>query len=208
MTQNFKGDATELKMQAVGDPLFEVTDTALDEMYSEAFDAAPFLLAMYDDGRMPFSQRINRDTFVEFIRQALSNFPFTGTFEVYLTILRAIFGEESEIRFYVDTAGALEIDVEAVADATFTFFGREFIDGAYTFFDMITQDGVDTLVFRGIIGIETEYELNLLFSELMPVGITPTITLGFFEISDWVDDEDNFIEDDDRLGIIFIEGGA
>ena len=208
MTQNFKGDATELKMQAVPSPLFDLTNASLDDFFADGFNASEFLLAMYDDGRMPFSERITRDNFVEFIRQALENFPYTGTFEVYLTILRSIFGEESEIRFYVNTPGALEIDVEAVPDATFVFIGREFVDGAYTFFDMITQDGLDTLVFRGIVGIDTEYELNLLFSELMPAGITPAITLGFFEISDWVDDDDDFIEDDDGLGIIFVEGGA
>lgn len=204
MTQNFKGDATELKMQDVADPLLDLTDIALDEFYSDGFNANDFLLKMYDDGRMPFSERINRDAFVDFIKDALINFPFIGTFEIYLTILKAVFGEETEIRFYVTTPGALSIDVAAVGNSIFQFVGREFVSGQFEFFDMIDSDG-DLLVFRGIIGIETEYELNLLFSEMMPAGIVPSISLDFFTISDWEDETGDLIEDDDGNGIIFIE---
>lgn len=207
MIQNFKGDSTELKMQAVADPLLNVTDAALNDFYSGGFDASPFLLAMYDDGRMPFSERITRETFVDFVRQALANFPFTGTFEIYLLILKSIFGENAEIRFEIPAAGKLSIDVEAVANSEFTFLGREFISGHFEFFDMIDDEG-DTLILRGVVGIDTEYELNLLFSEIMPAGISPDITLGFFEISDFAGEGDDLIVTEEDFGIIFIEGGA
>ena len=208
MSQNFKGDPTELKMQAVGDPLFDLTETALDEFYADGFDAAPFLLLMYDDGRMPFSERINRDAFVDFVRQALKNFPFTGIFEVYLSVLKSVFGQQTEIRFYIDTPGALTIEVMAVANTEFHFIGRNFLGGSnFETFNVTDSDG-NQLVFRGVPGIDTEYELNLLFSELMPCGITPEIILSFVEISDWAIDGSDDIVDDDDNGIIFIEGGS
>jgi hypothetical protein len=207
MVQNFKGDSTELKMQAVVDPLFEVTNAALDDFNEGGYDAAPFLLAMYDDGRMPFSQRVKREYFVEFVRQILANFPFTGTFEVYLRVLEAIFGVDSEISFTVPAPGKLSIDIEAVANSTFTFIGREFVSGAFEFFDIGTSGG-DTIILRGVSGIDTAYELNLLFSEVMPIGVVPNITLGFYEISDWVNESNDFMVDEDDLGIIFVEGGV
>jgi hypothetical protein len=110
MVQNFKGDSTELKMQAVATPLLDLTEAALNDFYAGGFDSSPFLLAMYDDGRIPFSERITRDSFVEFIKNTLANFPFTGTFEIYLAVLKAIFGEESEIRFTVSAPGKLSIN--------------------------------------------------------------------------------------------------
>lgn len=207
MVQYFKGDPKELKMKAVADPLFDLTDATLDDFYQGGFESSPFLLAMYDDLRVPFSERITRDSFVEFVKNTLSNFPFTGTFEIYLAVLTSIFGTESEIRLTVPSPGKLAIDVEAVSNSTFTFLGREFVNGAFQFFDVTDSDG-DTFIFRGILGIDTEYELGLLFSELMPAGIIPQITLGFYSISHFVDDDGDSITDDSGLGIIFEEGAA
>ncbi len=203
--QNFKdNDALELKFQAAGEAPMSICGSALDEFYANGFDSSPFLLMLYDEGRIPFSNRINRDAFVDFIKQALDKFPFTGTFDTYLFILYNIYGAESEIRFYVDAAGTLAIDVEANVNSEFQFVAREFNDGAYEFFNMTDNTG-DRLIFRGVAGISTEYELNLLFAEIMPAGIAPTITLGFFEISDWADDEGFYMTDDDDTGIIFVE---
>lgn len=205
--QNFKGDAKELKMQTVVDPLLDLTDAALNDFYLNGFDCSAFLLMLYDDRRMPFSERINREAFVDFVRLALTNFPVIGTFESYLFILKSIFGPNSEIRFNVPAAGKLAIEVEAVANSEFEFIAREFVDGEYVFHEMIDYD-LDTLMFRGVVGIDTEYELSLLFAEIMPAGIFPEISLAFFDISDFIDDDDNDMVDDDDNGIIFVEGGA
>ena len=210
MTQNFKGDALELKMQAVANPVFDLTNAALNDFYENVFQCGAFLLMLYDDSRMPFSARIPRAAFVEFIKQALENFPVTGSFESYLFVLGAVFGSESEIVFTVPAAGKLEIDVLAISSSTFDFIGREYEDGAYTFVDMVDDLG-NTLTFRGLPGIETEYELDLLFSEIMPCGITPTISLAFYSKYDFIAEEGadvyDMIDHDDNQ-IIFIEMGG
>jgi hypothetical protein len=193
--QNFKGDDLEKKFEAVGQPSLDITGIALDDFTVGAFEASPFLLMLYDSGRMPFSNRIPRKVFVDFIKKALENFPVTGTFEAYLFVLRQIFGDASEIFFDIPNPGKLEIDINATATLEFEFLGREFVSGAYQFFD-ITDDDDNILVFRGIAGIDTEHELKLLFSEIMPIGITPNVALTFYLFYSFIaDDGDNMITD-------------
>ena len=86
--QSFKGDATELKMQAAASPAFDLASLALDDFYSGGSNSSPFLLMLYDSGRAPYSQRINRETFVAFIRKAIESFPPIGNCESYVFILK------------------------------------------------------------------------------------------------------------------------
>lgn len=208
--QNFKGDAIELKMQSVASPVFDQTSASLDDFYAGGFNCDEFLLMLYDDNRMPFSERVNRVTFVQFIKKALENFPFTGTFEAYLFVLRSIFGDLSEIDFDVPSPGKLAISVNAVSSLEFDFIAREFIAGTYEFFDVVDYAG-NILTFRGIAGIDTEYELNLLFSEIIPAGITPDIALTFYTNSFWVSEESSVfydMTDDAGNNIVFREIGG
>lgn len=211
ISQKFKGDATELKMVAVADPIFDLTNASLDEFYAEGYNCDQFLLMLYDESRMPFSERVNRETFVSFIKEALVNFPFTGIFESYLFILRSIFGSLSEIEFVVPTPGTLEINVNAISSLEFEFVAREFVDGAYVFYNIVDYDD-NILVFRGIAGIDTEYELSLLFSEIMPIGINPDISLTFYSYFSFIAEESGptFYDmiDDDNNNIIFREIGG
>lgn len=208
--QHFKGDATELKMQEVVEPIFDQTNAALNEFYENAFTSAAFLLMLYDAGRMPFSERINRDAFIQFITQAFANFPVIGTFESYIFILQSIFGLDSDITFTVHAAGKLNIDVNAYSELTFGFIARELVGGVYIYYDMVDFEN-DPLVLRGVAGIQTQYELELLFSEIMPAGIFPTITLDFVGKFFWISEEsgDSFeMVDISGNQIIFYELGG
>lgn len=208
--QNFKGDALELKMQSIAEPVFDQTDLALDEFYSGGFDSNAFLLMLYDDKRMPFSERIARESFIQFISSALTNFPFIGTFDSYLFILTAIFGADSDIQFDVPAAGKLDIAIESYSEVTFDFLVRELVDGEYVFYTLSTFED-DDIVLRGVPGIQNEYEMNLMFSEIIPAGIYYTFTLNFKVKSFWISEEGgDFFDMTDYLGnqIIFIELGG
>ncbi len=210
MVQYFKGDSDELKIEAVGKPVFDLTTTALDQFYAGAFDCNAFLLQLYDERRMPFSERINRDAFIQFIKEALVNFPFIGTFESYMFILRAVFGSDADILFSVPAPGKLGISVDTFSELSFDFIVTELVDGIYEEYNLITSDG-DEIILTGVSGIQTEYALQLLFSEIMPAGITPTISLDFVIKSFWIVHEgvDYFdIVDHDGNSIIFTELGA
>lgn len=204
ITQKFKGDATELKMEAAAKPAFDACSLGLDQFYDDGYDASPFLLMLYDEGRMPFVDRVPRDSFVEFIREALGRFPFTGTFESYIFILNAIFGEGSGVLFEVPDPGKIEILVNASATIEFELVAKEIVDGEVVLSSMVDHIG-NMITARGISGIDSEYELSLLLSELIPAGIYPAVTLAFFALYSFVDHDDNSIVDHLNNQIVFIE---
>ena len=208
VTEKFKGDATELKFEASASPAFDQISIALDEMFAEGANSSPFILMLYDEKRAPFYDRVKRIAFVEFYKEILKRFPFVGTFDTYLFVLAAIFGSEDDIRFDVPSAGVLNVDVSSGANLEFDFLAR---DNLGNVFEMITSAG-DKIQFRGISGIETAYELELLFSEMMPCGISPHVTLSYYSKYTFVADDGvgNLNDVIDHLGnnIIFTEAGA
>jgi hypothetical protein len=205
--QSYKGDETELKYQGAAESLLDTISGSLDEFYAGADTTDDFLLMLYDEGRVPYSKRIKREAFVKFFKGALDNFPFIGSFDSYIFILKEIFGEDVDLFFEVSAPGKVSIGVNTAGDLLFDFVGRELIAGEYEYFNISTSDG-DDLVFNGFSGIETEAELNLLFSEIMPAGIVPTISLEFYSKSTFYGSEGSDVFDmltsfDDN--IIFIE---
>lgn len=204
--QNYKGDANELKMQAVTNPVFDLQAVAQDDFMANGYQSTPFLLMLYDEGRAPFSDRILRDTFVSFVKEALANFPFTGTAECYLSILRSIFGESTEVRFEIPAAGKLSIDVIAVDNLFFGFQCAELDEdtGELVLFDMV--DELDNnLDFRIVPGIESASELELLLSEIIPMGIFSDVTFGFYDVFTWTTSLGHTMVDQSQNVLIFIE---
>lgn len=212
ITQSFKGDSRELQMEAAAAPAFEVCGVALDAFLAGGYSASDFLLMLYDEGRMPFSDRVPRDSFLAFIKQAIPNFPVTGTFESYIFILQAIFGAGSGVLFELSDPGKLAILVNAASSIDFEAIAREFSDGQYEIFDLITDDG-DQILFGGISGIDSEAELSQLLAELIPAGIVADITLDFFALysfaAEYIADGELF-DIVDHLGnsIVFFEEGG
>ncbi len=204
ITQKFKGDQTELKMEAAATGAFDVCNVGLDDFSEGAYHGAPFLLEMYDSGRMPFADRVPRDSFVAFIEEALVRFPFTGTFESYIFILQAIFGEGSGVLFEVPGPGKIEIAVNAASSLSFDWEGREISGGSAEDFDIVDHLG-NQIVFGGVAGIDSESELQMLLAEIIPAGVFAAVTLAFFALFNFVDDEDNSIVDHLGNQIVFIE---
>lgn len=188
MTQYFKGDTKELQIEAAGKKAFDVCSTALNAYFDGCYSANDFLLMLYDNGRMPFSQRVSRGDFVTFINRAIPNFPITGTFESYILLLSAIFGGESDIQFDVTDPGKLSILVNASAAINSEAIVKEFQDNDYVESNLVTSD-FDQIVYQTIAGIDSEDKLKKLLSELIPVGIVADITLDFFVLSYFVADE-------------------
>lgn len=209
--QNFKGDETELKYKESAFPALDLQSQALDLFLAGSEATSDFLLMLYDEGRMPYSNRIKRDVFVQFINGAFLNFPFIGTFESYIFILREIFGPDSDIFFEIPAAGKLNISIDASSDITFDAIARELNDGVYEFYNISTSDG-DDLAFKGLSGIDNEADLRLLFSEILPAGIFPTFSLDFFLKSQFYGEDTDGVFDiltsfDDNLIFIEVSGG-
>jgi len=206
-SQKFKGDETELKYEVSAKPVLDLISGSLDELLEGAELTDAFLLMLYDEGRIPYSNRIKREVFVQFIKGAFLKFPFMGSFESYIFILREIFGPDTDLIFEVPAPGKLNLSVNASSDLVYDFIARELDSGFYTFYNISTSDG-DDLVFKGLAGIETESELALLFSEIMPAGIFPTISLDYFLKSTFYgEDTDGVFDMITSIGdsLIFIE---
>lgn len=206
ITEKFKNDPPELKMEASAKPAFDICSAALDDFYAGKYDANPFLLMLYDEGRMPFSTRVPRDSFVAFIREALARFQFAGTFEFYIFIIQNVFGGGSQVLFSVPSPGKLEMTVNAANTLDFNFAVKEFISGEFVESTIVDSDGAE-IIFTGIAGIDSQYELEQLFAELIPGGIVPAITLTFFTLYDFITDDGGVAQmiTSDGDSIVFIE---
>jgi hypothetical protein len=211
MTQKFKGDELELKMEAAQSPAFDATTASLDQYYSAAYTASDFLLMLYDAGRMPFSDRVPRDSFVRFIREAISRFQFTGTFEFYIFIIKSIFGEGSDVLFNVPSPGTLEMTISATDFILSDWVASDFSSGSYVENPIVTSSG-DTIQFAALSGISSETQLNQLFAELIPAGIYPDITLQVFTLLNFIaidgSDNESFVLDSSGNQIVFYQLGA
>lgn len=209
--QYFKGDAQELQLYEAGRGPFDLVAADLASFYAGAHEVDDFLLMLFDAGRMPFSDRVPRDSFVAFLKQAIPYARFTGTFEAYLFILKSIFGESSTVFFEIPGPGLLNLQVNIEVGLEFDLVGRAFASGAFESFNLITSD-LDQITLRGISGIDSDAELTALLAELFPVGISPTVELTFFHLSNFVAEDGSAIVDSvvDNLGnqIVFFELGA
>ncbi len=131
---------------------------------------------IYDTGRSPLSNAIVRSIFRESFKEIFEAFIAGGTFESYLTVFRKIFGDDVVVEFTVPDPGKLEIDITAAGLEISEFLARYIEDDAYVFDEIIDYEG-DTIVFQGIKGFETQYEVEQMLRELVPAGIFTTISL-------------------------------
>jgi hypothetical protein len=208
MTQLFKGDTTEQKFLAAGQPAFDLISVAQDAFLASGKTASDFLLMLYDEGRVPFVDRVPRDAFVAFFREAVERFPSTGTFEAYLFILKSVFGEDTEVLFDVPSAGKLEMVINAGTALPFDLVVTQWNGFAFEDFTLVTEDG-DTITVTTLSGIDSQGELEALLAELIPAGIWPDITLTFFEVSGFLAEDpvgvESLIVDHLDNQIVFVE---
>lgn len=175
--QHFKGDADELKFLGGGQDAMDDIGLLLDTFFDECFECFVLGEVLWDNDLTPLSNAIDREIFRTSFPEIFDAFVAGGTFEAYLTVFAKIFGEDAIVEFTVPAPGKLEIDIEAAGVELSTFIARYIEANAYVLDDMITQDGVDTLVFQTIQGFQSEYELEQMLFEMVPGGIFTTITL-------------------------------
>lgn len=175
--QNFKGDADELKFKAGAADAFDTIDLLKDTFFDECFECFKLGEVIWDSGRSPLSNAIERAIFRESFPEIFDAFVAGGTFEAYLTVFAKIFGEDASVEFTVPAPGKLEINIEADGVELSEFIARYISSNAYVLDTIITQDAVDTIVFQTIKGFQSEYELEQMLFEMVPGGIFTTITL-------------------------------
>jgi hypothetical protein len=176
--QYFKGDETELKTDAVGQPAFDLCSADLDDFYDDAYDAYSLGELIYDNELSPLANAIKREIFRVAFNEIFQAFTVGGTFESYLSVFRRIFGDTVDIQFTVPAAGKLEIAIEASEVELSNFLVRELDVNTYTFFNLVDQAG-DKILLQTVKGFQSQYELEQMLYELVPAGVYTEITLSF-----------------------------
>jgi hypothetical protein len=177
-TQKFKGDELELKMELVASPIMDSIETQLDDFFTDAYTAMPLGDVIFESNRSPLANAIIQDIFRSSFPEIFTAFTVAGTFESYITVFEKIFGADVDITFTVPAAGKLTISILADEVVLSQFVARTIENNAYVYSPMITQDGVDNIVFQTIKGFKTQYELEQMLYEMVPAGIFTEISLS------------------------------
>lgn len=176
MSQLFKGDDDELKYYNAGKPAFDQTSFQLDQFNAGAYAAAPLGDLIYEGNRSPLTTAIAQDIFRTCFQQIFAAFAVPGTFESYLTVFRAVFGDDVQVVFTVSGPGLLTIAITATGLDISQFVARTIVGDAYTFDDVVTEVP-DNIVFQTVKGFQSQYDLEQMLFEMVPASISTTITL-------------------------------
>ncbi len=175
--QPFKeNDATEALMHQAFLEAVAATDVALDAFYSGADTCFALGDVLYETERSPLVDSIDQEAFRQIFSTLFAFFERPGSFEYYLTVFRAIWGDDVEVEFTVPSPGVLEINIEAATLTNYEFASRYIVNNEY-FFEEVVTDGGENIAFRLLSGIRTQEQVDALMRELAPAGIYATATL-------------------------------
>lgn len=178
--QLFKGDENEIKFLAVATPLSDDLLVQKELFLEQAFSTYTLGEVLWDTKRAPLTNAISREIFREAFSAIFEAFYTIGSFESYLLVFKKIFGEDVEVEFVVPAPGKLEINIVAAGIELSNFVARYIENNAYIFDEVIDDEG-DFIVFQGIKGFRTQYELEQMLFEMVPAGIAVDIDLTLGE---------------------------
>lgn len=175
--QPFKeNDLVEPKVRDAILPFPNLRDSQLDEFFTQAYTCFVLGDVLYLSGH-PMAGVITQDVFRMSFPAIHQLFTRPGTFEFYLDVFRAVWGEDVEIEFMVPAPGKLLINIEALIVTEYVSLFREIVDNVYVFSEWVDEDG-DNIIFQGSQGIKTQAEAEALVNEFRPAGIWTETTLS------------------------------
>lgn len=174
--QHFKGDANEVKTYNSARPAFDEIGMQKDFFFDGAFECFALGDIIWQSGRSPLANAIQLSVFRESFFAIFESFQFAGTFESYLTVFRAVFGNDVVVVFTVPAPGKLDIHITATGLQINKLLGRRVDGSGYVFETIVDRDG-NHPVGRSFKGLESEYELNQMLFEMVPGGVYTLITL-------------------------------
>lgn len=178
MTQRFKeNDESEAKVISVALPSLNALGIARDEFEVGAFTCFKLGEVLFDLERDPVAGVITREVFIKAFYGIHALFTRPGTFEFYLEMFRAIFGEDVDVEFTVPGPGQLSININSLFLEGFNLVARAVVDGDYEYYPLITSDTGDYILAQGVAGIRTQGEIDALMAEVAPSGIYTICTL-------------------------------
>lgn len=176
--QKFKeNDALEDKVEAIAEPLLTVIGSDLDTMLADADESGPFGDMIWESQRSPLASAIRKEIFRVGFKQIFESYVSVGTFEAYITVWKKIFGDSVDITFTVPGPGELDIEIETDIVELHDLVARRIESNIYLFDDLVDYNG-DNILVQTIKGFQTQYELEQMLFEMIPVGVYTTISLS------------------------------
>lgn len=177
MSQAFKEtDTVEAKVTATIAPMLTLIGNGLTNFHEQVYEAQGIGEMLYDSGRDPMARAVSRQTYLQSYAAIHQLFTRPGTAEFYLSVFRAIWGDDVEVEFTVPAPGKLEINIEALEASQELFMARRIVDSAYVYDEVIDEEG-DNIVFQVPTGIRSQHEIDILMKELYPAGLWVETTL-------------------------------
>ncbi len=176
--QRFKpNDAIETKTLAAITPTLDALVEDHDDLYEGAFTAADLGDVLFNLDRDPMAGVIDATTFRQSFWAIHTLFTRPGTFEFYLTVFRAIWGDDVDVEFTVPGNGKLQIGVSGTLTPELSpLMFREVVGTSYLYHNFVTQDG-DTIQAQGFQGLKSQADADRLIGELAVQGVYTTLTL-------------------------------
>ncbi len=125
---------------------------------------------LYTLNAHPLASVLTQEIFRVSMRAITEFFKKPGTFEFYLSVFRAIWGEDVSVEFTIPFPGKLVINIDAASITNYTLQARIIELGVYNFYDLLTTDTADNIVVRDQTGIKTQAEVDNMMRELNPRG--------------------------------------
>ena len=170
-------DTVEPKFIAVSAGLLATTDADRDDFYDGAYEAAPLGDVLFALQRDPIASVLSNGVYRTSFPAIHDLFTQPGTFEFYLSVFRAIYGEDADVTFTVPGPGRLTINANSVDVINFDLLARRVVDDDYVYEQILTLPEMDNLAVRDTQGLKTEDEIRALIYELAPTGIFTTVNL-------------------------------
>lgn len=175
--QAFKGDEQEKKFYDVFASVSTLVSDSLDQFFAGAFTTAALGDMLFETRRTPLANAIKQEVYRDAFSQIFSDaFVKVGTFEAYIAVFKAVFGDDVSVEFEVPGPGKLNITIAAEGVELSNWVAREIVDNAYVESDIVDEEG-ENIAFQTVKGLESEYEVNVMLFEMVPAGIFTQISL-------------------------------
>jgi len=168
--QLFNDDTETVKNNAAFLPLYNYLNTESAKLYDNAYNCQALGDVIRNLSLMPLAKAIPRDAFVMGFSEIIASMNLTGTYEQYIAVLKALFGDSTDIEFTEPAPGHLQIDIgKATVELS------EWVDQDGN--NIITNFG-DTLVFASLIDTIDSRALQQVLYSIGPNGIFVEFTIS------------------------------
>lgn len=175
--QPFKeNDTKEQKVKDAFLPILNLLGDDRDSFYEGAYECFVLGDVLFLLKRDPLAGVVTQETFRQSFFAIHNLFTRPGTFEFYLEVFRAVWGDDVAVNFSVPAPGKLLISIEALTVQLDDWLARRIENDTYIFDEIIDHEG-DNIQLRGTQGIKTQNETEALVNELYPAGLWVQTTL-------------------------------